>query len=168
MLCSLFYLSCWFYETQKCRLIFWNKWIGLYHYGLIFKNRKNCCSLLHWIFYWHCGRCCSRSGNEEKLMALLTPLNVNCHASDGRKVKKTQMLKLQLTCHLFTVQHKNACLFVLSKPLLVASTRMQPVTELEYRNWNCLLVHQIIVSCQSPVVNMSPFSGLKNTTRPQL
>ncbi|KAJ7402341.1 Tankyrase-1 [Pitangus sulphuratus] len=27
----------------------------------------------------------SRSGNEEKLMALLTPLNVNCHASDGRK-----------------------------------------------------------------------------------
>uniref|UniRef100_A0A3P8R2B4 Poly [ADP-ribose] polymerase n=1 Tax=Astatotilapia calliptera TaxID=8154 RepID=A0A3P8R2B4_ASTCA len=25
------------------------------------------------------------SGNEEKLMALLTPLNVNCHASDGRK-----------------------------------------------------------------------------------
>ena len=28
----------------------------------------------------------SRSGNEEKLMSLLTPLNVNCHASDGRKV----------------------------------------------------------------------------------
>ncbi|KAG7275501.1 hypothetical protein CRUP_032544, partial [Coryphaenoides rupestris] len=28
---------------------------------------------------------CARSGNEEKLMALLTPLNVNCHASDGRK-----------------------------------------------------------------------------------
>uniref|UniRef100_A0A4W6EP58 Poly [ADP-ribose] polymerase n=1 Tax=Lates calcarifer TaxID=8187 RepID=A0A4W6EP58_LATCA len=28
----------------------------------------------------------TRSGNEEKLMALLTPLNVNCHASDGRKV----------------------------------------------------------------------------------
>ena len=27
-----------------------------------------------------------RSGNEEKLMSLLTPLNVNCHASDGRKV----------------------------------------------------------------------------------
>uniref|UniRef100_A0A8C2XL59 Poly [ADP-ribose] polymerase n=1 Tax=Cyclopterus lumpus TaxID=8103 RepID=A0A8C2XL59_CYCLU len=26
-----------------------------------------------------------QSGNEEKLMALLTPLNVNCHASDGRK-----------------------------------------------------------------------------------
>uniref|UniRef100_A0AAR2LEK7 Poly [ADP-ribose] polymerase n=1 Tax=Pygocentrus nattereri TaxID=42514 RepID=A0AAR2LEK7_PYGNA len=28
---------------------------------------------------------CRRSGNEDKLMALLTPLNVNCHASDGRK-----------------------------------------------------------------------------------
>ena len=32
----------------------------------------------------------ARSGNEEKLMALLTTLNVNCHASDGRKV--SQML----------------------------------------------------------------------------
>jgi tankyrase len=28
----------------------------------------------------------SRTGNEEKLLKLLTPLNVNCHASDGRKV----------------------------------------------------------------------------------
>jgi tankyrase len=27
----------------------------------------------------------SRSGNEEVLMSLLTPLSVNCHASDGRK-----------------------------------------------------------------------------------
>ncbi|XP_041117078.1 poly [ADP-ribose] polymerase tankyrase-2-like isoform X3 [Polyodon spathula] len=27
----------------------------------------------------------ARNGNEEKMMALLTPLNVNCHASDGRK-----------------------------------------------------------------------------------
>jgi len=27
----------------------------------------------------------SRSGNEDKMMTLLTPLNVNCHASDGRK-----------------------------------------------------------------------------------
>ena len=26
-----------------------------------------------------------RSGNEEKILSLLTPLNVNCHASDGRK-----------------------------------------------------------------------------------
>ena len=28
----------------------------------------------------------SRSGNEEKMMSLLTPLNVNGHASDGRRV----------------------------------------------------------------------------------
>lgn len=27
----------------------------------------------------------ARNGNEEKLVSLLTPLNVNCHASDGRK-----------------------------------------------------------------------------------
>ena len=27
----------------------------------------------------------ARSGNEERLLSLLTPLNVNCHASDGRK-----------------------------------------------------------------------------------
>ncbi|XP_078144517.1 poly [ADP-ribose] polymerase tankyrase-1 [Centroberyx gerrardi] len=34
----------------------------------------------------------ARSGNEEKLMALLTPLNVNCHASDGRKRLTSQKL----------------------------------------------------------------------------
>lgn len=28
----------------------------------------------------------ARTGNEEVLMALITPLNVNCHAEDGRKV----------------------------------------------------------------------------------
>ncbi|KAH7982484.1 hypothetical protein HPB52_005280 [Rhipicephalus sanguineus] len=28
----------------------------------------------------------ARSGNEEKLLSLLTSINVNCHASDGRKV----------------------------------------------------------------------------------
>lgn len=27
----------------------------------------------------------ARSGNESRLLSLLTPLNVNCHASDGRK-----------------------------------------------------------------------------------
>lgn len=27
----------------------------------------------------------ARSGNEDRLAALLTPLNVNCHASDGRR-----------------------------------------------------------------------------------
>lgn len=30
----------------------------------------------------------SRTGNEEVVMALLTPLNVNCHAGDGRKVSQ--------------------------------------------------------------------------------
>lgn len=30
----------------------------------------------------------ARSGSDEKMMSLLTPLNVNCHASDGRKVSK--------------------------------------------------------------------------------
>ena len=28
----------------------------------------------------------ARTGNEEVLAALITPLNVNCHADDGRKV----------------------------------------------------------------------------------
>jgi len=28
----------------------------------------------------------ARVGNIEELMTLLTPLNVNCHAADGRKV----------------------------------------------------------------------------------
>ncbi len=28
----------------------------------------------------------ARAGNEEKLLSLLTSTNVNCHASDGRKV----------------------------------------------------------------------------------
>lgn len=27
----------------------------------------------------------ARSGNEERLLQLLNPLNVNCHASDGRR-----------------------------------------------------------------------------------
>lgn len=34
----------------------------------------------------------SRTGNTGVLMALLTPLNVNCHAGDGRKVCKAQPL----------------------------------------------------------------------------
>ncbi|XP_016363419.1 tankyrase, TRF1-interacting ankyrin-related ADP-ribose polymerase b [Sinocyclocheilus anshuiensis] len=38
----------------------------------------------------------ARSGNEEKLMALLTPLNVNCHASDGRKSTSQKMLSTPL------------------------------------------------------------------------
>ena len=31
----------------------------------------------------------SRIGNTGVLMALLTPLNVNCHAGDGRKVRRS-------------------------------------------------------------------------------
>ena len=27
----------------------------------------------------------ARAGSEDRLLTLLTPLNVNCHASDGRK-----------------------------------------------------------------------------------
>uniref|UniRef100_A0A4W4E2T3 Poly [ADP-ribose] polymerase n=1 Tax=Electrophorus electricus TaxID=8005 RepID=A0A4W4E2T3_ELEEL len=38
----------------------------------------------------------ARSGNEDKLMALLTPLNVNCHASDGRKSTSQKMLSTPL------------------------------------------------------------------------
>ena len=39
----------------------------------------------------------NRGGNEEKLMSLLTPLNVNCHASDGRKVQCSYLVKKKQT-----------------------------------------------------------------------
>ena len=39
----------------------------------------------------------ARSGNEEKLMSLLTPLNVNCHASDGRKVSTESHCSILVT-----------------------------------------------------------------------
>ena len=39
----------------------------------------------------------SRGGNEEKLMSLLTPLNVNCHASDGRRVGINQVYNCDVT-----------------------------------------------------------------------
>ena len=42
----------------------------------------------------------ARSGNEEKLMSLLTPLNVNCHASDGRKVCVC-VVRQNIQCHIF-------------------------------------------------------------------
>ena len=38
----------------------------------------------------------ARSGNEDKLGSLLTPLNVNCHASDGRKVRVSCFKALSL------------------------------------------------------------------------
>ena len=56
----------------------------------------------------------SRSGNEEKLMSLLTPLNVNCHASDGRKstplhlaagYNRTRIVQLLLQHGRLTIKH---------------------------------------------------------------
>lgn len=43
-----------------------------------------------------------RSGNEEKMMSLLTPLNVNCHASDGRKVFLFKIWFKNLVSHFLT------------------------------------------------------------------
>lgn len=40
----------------------------------------------------------ARSGNDEKMMSLLTPLNVNCHASDGRKVGKDMSYMCMYCC----------------------------------------------------------------------
>ena len=37
-----------------------------------------------------------RSGDEQLLMSILTPLNVNGHACDGRKV--SSVLKVMLVC----------------------------------------------------------------------
>ena len=42
--------------------------------------------------------CPYRSGSEEKMKALITPLNVNCHAGDGRKVCDISDLKVYLIC----------------------------------------------------------------------
>lgn len=49
---------------------------------------RACGKMKDWWWWWWPSFCLLRSGNEEKLMALLTPLNVNCHASDGRKVNE--------------------------------------------------------------------------------
>lgn len=43
----------------------------------------------------------ARSGNEDKLMSLLTPLNVNCHASDGRKVGSHSLKISAYVCFAF-------------------------------------------------------------------
>src|SRR4029434_4815061 len=48
-----------------------------------------------------------RSGNEEKLMALLTPLNVNCHASDGRKVSTHTHARTHSRTHTHAQTHTN-------------------------------------------------------------
>ena len=49
----------------------------------------------------------ARSGNEEKMMSILTPLNVNSHAGDGRKVRSAS---LSQSHHL----HRNCDLIQLS------------------------------------------------------
>uniref|UniRef100_A0A665XAK2 Poly [ADP-ribose] polymerase n=1 Tax=Echeneis naucrates TaxID=173247 RepID=A0A665XAK2_ECHNA len=51
----------------------------------------------------------ARSGNEEKLMALLTPLNVNCHASDGRKVRAETHIHTNAVTAFGLVPLHNAC-----------------------------------------------------------
>ncbi|GLD55161.1 poly [ADP-ribose] [Lates japonicus] len=50
------------------------------------------------------------SGNEEKLMALLTPLNVNCHASDGRKHRLFMRPSGVLSLGLSSAVLQQACL----------------------------------------------------------
>jgi len=46
----------------------------------------------------------ARTGNTGVLMSLLTPLNVNCHAGDGRKVRDGFLCRwLVNCCNLFRV-----------------------------------------------------------------
>ncbi|MGH0181638.1 UNVERIFIED_CONTAM: hypothetical protein FKN15_007279 [Acipenser sinensis] len=56
----------------------------------------------------------ARSGNEEKLMALLTPLNVNCHASDGRKVNALDTLGQTALHRAALAGHLQTCRLLLS------------------------------------------------------
>ena len=51
-----------------------------------------------------------RSGDEEKLNSILTPLNVNSHAGDGRKVTLTTVTVhacLPIVFHVFSVEHSS-------------------------------------------------------------
>ena len=43
----------------------------------------------------------ARAGNDEKLLSLLTSMNVNCHASDGRKVCDSLTKDNHSSSHLF-------------------------------------------------------------------
>lgn len=49
----------------------------------------------------------ARSGNEEKLISLLIPQNVNCHAGDGRK---STPLHLAAGYNRYTIQIDHFCL----------------------------------------------------------
>ena len=82
----------------------------------IISSFQDCCTVLsvrkvgNIVWLWFSGEYkkdeileSARSGNEEKMMTLLTPLNVNCHASDGRKASFvceywTGMQRCQLGC----------------------------------------------------------------------
>ncbi|KAK2142806.1 hypothetical protein LSH36_912g01016 [Paralvinella palmiformis] len=48
----------------------------------------------------------ARSGSEEKMVSLITPLNVNCHASDGRKLSIVMILNLGIrVCRIAIIHH---------------------------------------------------------------
>ena len=47
----------------------------------------------------------ARVGNTEELLTLLTPLNVNCHAADGRKVIMTSHDLICYHCHGYSQHH---------------------------------------------------------------
>ena len=44
----------------------------------------------------------ARIGHTEELLTLLTPLNVNCHAADGRKVTMTSCDVIYYCCHCYS------------------------------------------------------------------
>ena len=47
----------------------------------------------------------ARIGHTEELLTLLTPLNVNCHAADGRKVMITSCDLVYYCCHGYSRHH---------------------------------------------------------------
>ena len=64
-----------------------------------------------------------RTGNEELLMALLTPLNVNCHAADGRKVSKRSTIASAASISLSTHPPSS---FLSTVHSTAPSSRLQP------------------------------------------
>ena len=60
----------------------------------------------------------ARTGNEELLMAFITPLNVNCHADDGRKVFLAAFIQIRgtlgishLPAHASNLQSLGLCIY---------------------------------------------------------
>uniref|UniRef100_A0A667WVU7 Poly [ADP-ribose] polymerase n=1 Tax=Myripristis murdjan TaxID=586833 RepID=A0A667WVU7_9TELE len=77
----------------------------------------------------------ARSGNEEKLMALLTPLNVNCHASDGRKI----LCESFFAQHLLILYNRTSLLTLFFQKLMTfAAKRRQPLRPLETTHGACV------------------------------